>query len=260
MLAAILSRIESAFRSNERLHDAMSLHEISATLADAVRNLRFSDPVAHAYFPLDYARAVHDAYLSRWGKGPKEALFLGMNPGPWGMAQTGIPFGAVDMVRDWLDLGGQSVGRPDDEHPKRPVTGFACPRREVSGARLWGWARDTFDTPERFFERFFVGNYIPILFLDEGARNVTPDKLPAKEQRALTTPCDQALFDLAAELGVKMVIGVGAYAARQAKRVFAESSIEVAQILHPSPASPAANRGWAAAATGQLRDLGIALD
>lgn len=238
----------------------MSLQTIAATLADAVRPLRFSDPVAHAYCPLDYARAVHDAYLSRWGQGSKEALFLGMNPGPWGMAQTGIPFGAVDMVRDWLDLGDQAVGRPDNEHPKRPVTGFACPRREVSGARLWGWARDTFGTPDRFFARFFVGNYIPILFLDEGARNLTPDKLTAREQRSLTAPCDQALRDLATELEVKMVIGVGAYAARQAKRVLTGTPIEVAQILHPSPASPAANRGWAAAANAQLHDLGIVLD
>jgi single-strand selective monofunctional uracil DNA glycosylase len=238
----------------------MRLTSISATLADAVRGLRFSDPVAHAYLPLDYAREVHDAYLTRWGKGPKEALFLGMNPGPWGMAQTGIPFGAVNMVRDWLDLGDLVIGRPEHEHPKRRVTGFDCPREEVSGARLWGWARDTFGTPERFFARFFVGNYIPILFLDEGARNLTPDKLTTAEQRSLTKPCDQALRDLAEALEVRMVIGVGAYAARQAKRALADTSLPVGQILHPSPASPAANRGWAPAVTAQLRDRGIALD
>ena len=35
--------------------------------------------------------------------------------------------------------------------------------------------------------------------------------------------------------------------------------VEVGRILHPSPASPAANRGWAAQATHQLRELGIAV-
>jgi single-strand selective monofunctional uracil DNA glycosylase len=32
---------------------------------------------------------------------------------------------------------------------------------------------------------------------------------------------------------------------------------EVVRILHPSPASPAANRGWSAAATEQLIAAGV---
>ena len=72
----------------------MSLAAISRSLSRKVNALAFSPPVTHVYNPLDYARAPHEAYLTRWGKGPKQVLLLGMNPGPFGMAQTGVPFAA----------------------------------------------------------------------------------------------------------------------------------------------------------------------
>ena len=34
----------------------------------------------------------------------KRVVFLGMNPGPFGMAQVGVPFGEVAAVRDWLRI------------------------------------------------------------------------------------------------------------------------------------------------------------
>ena len=166
-----------------------SLVSISRDLAKAVDRLRFAAPVTHVYDPLVYARAPHERYLERWGRGPKEAIFLGMNPGPFGMAQTGVPFGDVEAVRGWLGIEGE-VGRPPREHPKRVVRGFACPRGEVSGQRLWGWARERFGTPERFFERFFVANYCPLAFLESSGANRTPDKLRAAEKEALFRACD----------------------------------------------------------------------
>ena len=125
----------------------MTLVEISRSLSERVAGLRFADPVCCVYNPLEYARAPHELYLSRYGGGTKEVLLLGMNPGPFGMAQTGVPFGDVAMVRDWLGIVA-AVTKPRDEHPKRPVLGFDCHRSEVSGARLWGWARDRFGTPQ----------------------------------------------------------------------------------------------------------------
>ena len=125
-----------------------------------------------------YARAPHEQYLRRYGDArPSRVLLMGMNPGPFGMAQTGVPFGDVRMVRDFLGIEAP-VARPPREHPARPITGFACARSEVSGTRLWGWARDRFGTAERFFERFFVVNYCPLVFMEESGRNRTPDKLP----------------------------------------------------------------------------------
>ena len=234
------------------------LIRIADDLSRELADLEFSPPVSHVYNPLEYARESHRIYLERFSSGRPEALMLGMNPGPWGMAQTGVPFGAVPAVRDWLGIE-VAVGRPPDEHPKRPVTGFECPREEVSGRRLWGWASHMFGTPERFFERFFVHNYCPLMFLEASARNLTPDKLKAAERRALLEPCDNALRRSVEALGVSRVIGVGAWAETRARAALDGLDIEINRVLHPSPASPAANRGWAEAATRQLQQMGIEL-
>jgi single-strand selective monofunctional uracil DNA glycosylase len=236
----------------------MTLVEISRGLSQRVATLRFAEPVACVYNPLEYARAPHELYSSRYGAGPKEALLLGMNPGPFGMAQTGVPFGDVTMVRDWLGLVAP-VGKPRDEHPKRPVLGFECHRAEVSGTRLWGWARDRFATPERFFQRFFVVNYCPLVFMEASGANRTPDRLPAAEQQALFSACDEALRAVVRLLRPQIVIGVGGFAERRARAALAGEDVRIGTILHPSPASPLANRGWAPAVERQLESLGIQL-
>ena len=168
---------------------------ISRELARAADGLEFARPVTHVYDPLVYAREPHERYLALAMRRGCEALFLGMNPGPFGMAQTGVPFGDVELVRGWLGIEGR-VGRPEREHAKRPVLGFACPRAEVSGGRFWGWARARFGEPERFFARFAVWNYCPLLFLEESGRNRTPDALPARESAPLFAACDRALAAL----------------------------------------------------------------
>ncbi len=236
----------------------MSLVTISRSLGRKIDLLQFAEPVAHVYNPLRYARRPHERYLERWGGGPKEVVLLGMNPGPFGMAQTGVPFGDVTLVRDWLGIEGPVDGSGPC-HPKRPVLGFDCPRSEVSGSRLWGWARERFGTPERFFSRFFVVNYCPLFFVDEGGRNVTPDKLPAAEREPLLALCDAALRRVVTELEPRWVIGVGGFAHKQAERALAGTDVSLGSILHPSPASPLANRGWAPEAEKQLRALGIRL-
>ena len=179
-----------------------------------------------------------------------------MNPGPWGMAQTGVPFGEVGMVRDWMGIRGR-IGTPAPEHPKRPIQGCDCQRSEVSGRRLWGWAQDRFGTPEAFFDRFFVLNYCPLVFMEgPTARNRVPEKLPAEEREPLFAACDDALRATVEALRPRMVVGVGTFARGCLERVVGDS-VPVGMILHPSPASPAANRGWAEAAEKQLSALGV---
>ena len=234
------------------------LISISRDLARKVARLRFAAPVSHVYLPLEYAAAPHEAYLRRYGQPPRPVVLLGMNPGPFGMAQTGIPFGDVSMVRDWLRLEAP-VGKPDVVHPKRPVLGFECPRSEVSGTRLWGWARDRFGTPARFFATFFVANYCPLAFFEASGRNFTPDKLPTAEQAPLFAACDVALRRLVEVMQPRHVVGVGSFAFKRAQAALAGFDVVVGTILHPSPASPLANRGWAAAASRQLAALGIAV-
>lgn len=225
------------------------------TLREACAALAFAPPVAAVYNPLDYAWEPHRAYLERYATGKRKVLLLGMNPGPWGMAQTGVPFGEIAHVRDWMGLSG-TVRRPSDEHPKRPVTGFACERSEVSGRRLWSAFAERFGSAERFFAQHFVANYCPLVFMGETGRNITPDKLPAAEREALEAACDQHLRSVVEALDPEWCVGVGRFARDRFDAVIG-SGRRIAQILHPSPASPAANRGWTAAATKQLVELGI---
>ncbi len=234
------------------------LARIARTLAHEVAELHFAAPVTHVYNPLHYAWEPHQKYLLRYGTAPKEVLLVGMNPGPWGMAQTGVPFGEVDAVRRWLGIDGP-VGRPKREHPKRPVEGFECSRSEVSGRRIWGWAESRFRTPERFFERFFITNYCPLGFLESSGRNRTPDKLPASEREPLLALCDRALRETVRALRPRLVIGVGAFAEARVRRAVPDGEVVIGRILHPSPANPKANAGWAATAEVQLQQLGIQL-
>lgn len=228
--------------------------QINEKLVAALEPLRFAPPVTHVYNPLLYAQRPNRDYLQRYGTGRRQVVFLGMNPGPWGMVQTGVPFGEVKVVRDWLGIDA-AVGKPDNEHPKRLVTGFACTRSEVSGARLWGWARDRFETPERFFEHFFIANYCPLAFMEETGRNRTPDKLPAAERQPLLDACDAALRRLIDYFEPRWVIGIGNFAERRAREALAGMEVRIGRILHPSPASPAANRDWAGTVTKQLEVL-----
>lgn len=228
----------------------------AAALREAVGAMAFSPPVAYVYHPLAYAWDLHAAYVQRYGGGRKQGLFLGMNPGPFGMAQTGVPFGEVAAVRDWMGLVGE-VGQPPSRHPKRPVEGFACTRSEVSGRRLWGLFAARFGRPECFFEHHFVLNYCPLLFTSETGANLTPDKLPVRETEALYAACDAHLLRVVKSQGVQWVAGVGAFAEGRAREVLSGQGVQVFRILHPSPASPAANRGWPEQAVAALREAGV---
>jgi len=234
----------------------MDLKAITDALIQDLRALRVRPPVTHVYNPLEYAREPYDRYLSRYASPPKEVVLVGMNPGPWGMAQTGVPFGEVNLVRGWLGIEAP-VGVPAALHPKRPVLGFSCPRSEVSGKRLWGWARRRFRTPERFFRRFFVANYCPLLFIDADGRNRTPDALPLSERNSLLVACDRALHLTVEWLTPRYVVGVGKFVEDRARAALAGLRVTIGGITHPSPANPKANRGWEALVEEELSSLGI---
>ena len=70
--------------------------------------------------------------------------------------------------------------------------------------------------------------------------------------------CLAHLTDMIRVLRPEFLVGVGGFAEVRLARAaeVAGSKAKVGRILHPSPASPAANRGWAAAATRQLVELG----
>jgi len=216
-------------------------------------SLSFSSPVTHTYNPLVYAWEPHALYLEKYAKGKKRVLFLGMNPGPWGMAQTGVPFGEISAVSDWMGI--------QNEHPKRPIQGFGCPRSEVSGKRLWGLFSELYPKAENFFSEHFVTNFCPLVWMGETGRNITPDKLPKTESEPVDDVCRWHLAQMINEMQPEFLIGVGAFAEKQLKATVQEHmpayAAKIGKILHPSPASPAANRGWAEAATKQLKEQGV---
>ncbi|MGE9267900.1 MAG: uracil-DNA glycosylase family protein [Verrucomicrobiales bacterium] len=218
----------------------------------------FPEPVAYTYNPLDYAWESHRNYLEKFGQGRKKVLFLGMNPGPYGMAQTGVPFGEIAAVRDWMGLH-SPVNKPDPEHPKRPIQGFDCPRSEVSGRRLWGLFAELHGTAENFFRDHFVANFCPLVWMKDTGANLTPDKLPREAIAPVEERCLAHLREIISILEPEKLIGVGAFAEKKLAEAAAElpGSYQFGRILHPSPASPAANRDFNGTATKQLRELGI---
>lgn len=237
---------------------ADQLVQAARTLRDGLHPLCFAPPTAYAYCPLDYAWPAHETYLRRYGGSLKKVVFIGMNPGPFGMTQTGVPFGEIAAVRDWLGIQ-MAIGHPEHEHPKRRVVGFDCKQSEVSGRRLWGLFAQRFGTAGKFFQDHFVANYCPLVFMEESGRNRTPDKLPKDESDRVEALCDAHLQSVIRTLQPQWLIGVGAFAEQKAKRAIDAlgSPIQVGRILHPSPASPLANRDWPGEATRELVKLGV---
>lgn len=235
---------------------ATALIEAAQQLSTEVDALAFAPPTEYIYNPLDYAWAPHQRYLERYGSSTKRVVFLGMNPGPFGMAQCGVPFGEIALVRDWMGIN-EPVQKPANEHPKRPIEGFDCAKSEVSGRRLWSTFKERFGAADAFFEDQFVANFCPLVFMEAGGKNRTPDRLPAAESAALYAACDAHLRSLVQILEPEWLVGVGAFAQNRAKDALADLDVKIGKVLHPSPASPAANRGWAEQATKQLIEQGI---
>ena len=234
---------------------ADQLLEAARELGTACARLKFSEPVWGVYNAYGYALPGYTAYVRRFAGGSKRALFLGMNPGPWGMARTGVPFGEVAAVRDWMGLR-PKIGKPPREHPKRPVEGLDCPRSEVSGRRLWALFAEVHGSAEAFFAEAFVLNYCPLAFLLESGANLTPDKLPAGERAPLEAACDAHLRRVIEILGPQTAVGVGGWATKCLERLGLEG-IRIGTLLHPSPASPVANREWPHRPMKQLEAFGL---
>ncbi|MEB3298809.1 MAG: single-stranded DNA-binding protein [Candidatus Sericytochromatia bacterium] len=224
----------------------------------------------HIYRPQAYAEAPLAAWLEQYGRpGPRRALFLGMNPGPWGMGQTGIPFGDPEIVRSWMGLTGP-VHNPKGARPDRPVLGLHSKRRESSGQSLYGWAMERFGTAESFFRWVFVVNYCPLLFFDENGKNVIPTdfRKGGLGLREMTAWCDAALQAWIAMMEPTWVVGIGGYAtarltaALEALPAAGKRHPKLASIIHPSPQTRGhwGRTGWSAYVEKQMADSGLIWD
>ena len=211
-----------------------------------------SDVVAHATNPLDYAWVLHEQYLRKWGGRGATTLMLGMNPGPYGMAQSGVPFGATHCVRDFLQIEHVDLVTPKNAHPKRPIQGLMLERQEVSGTRIWSLFEEMYHTPEACFAEIFVLNHCPLLLLGQRGQNITPEVLSKSLIEPLMQACDAHLSDVVDLLQIERIIGIGKYAERRALHVMNAkhgcgkrkdgTPVRIQTVWHPSPASPRANR------------------
>ncbi|MCB9699650.1 MAG: single-stranded DNA-binding protein [Alphaproteobacteria bacterium] len=231
---------------------AEALLDVTRALSAELAASTWSPPTAFVYDPTTYASGSWSSYVRKYGGRAGRVVLIGMNPGPYGMTQTGVPFGEPRLVRDWLGIEGDVVP-PTEQHPKRPILGFDHPRTEVSGARFWGWARARHGTPASFFRTFYVVNWCHLCFLADSGRNLTPDQLAAEDRARLYPLCDAALRRQIELLAPRRVLGIGAFAEARARVALEGLGLRIGRILHPSPASPRANRGWEEQVEAQLR-------
>ena len=226
------------------IHSAASLRDDVGPIG---RRLVSEGSVDVCYNPLNYAWDAHEAYLRRMGGGGARTVILGMNPGPHGMGQMGIPFAATSVVRDLLGITGIPVNQPEVVDPRRPVVGLEYPREEVSGTRLWGLLAEYYGDAGAIASSVFLVNHCPLmLFSGPRAANITPDKVAGPTAQVLLERCDQHLCEVVSALNADRVIGVGKFAESRARSALVDEAVEVVGCWHPSPASPLANRNGGA--------------
>ncbi|XP_017774188.1 PREDICTED: single-strand selective monofunctional uracil DNA glycosylase-like [Nicrophorus vespilloides] len=206
-------------------------------LCQQINLLEFdSEKVEYVYNPLEYAYNGYSQFVKKYLDTSKHILFVGMNPGPYGMCQTGIPFGDVNTVQNWFEINVE-VNRPRRECPERPVLGLECKRVEQSGKRLWEYFRKKCGLPEHFFRNAFILNYCPLGFFDANGKNITPNNLKVANKRKIQQICDQYMLHVLQLLECKIVVGIGRYAQERMDNILKTSNLDV-QLLymkHPSP-------------------------
>jgi len=225
---------------------AERLLEWESTLVKELQTLRFPSPVSFIYSPLEYAWPLHEEYVRRYYRPTARVLFVGMNPGPFGMVQSGIPFGDVVIVKEWLDIRGDlvSTALPERVHPKRPILGLNCPRREVSGQRFWGWARQGWHSSDGFFSWAFVYNYCPLAFLSSSGKNISLEQLrEGNSKTELLRHCNRCLLYLVDDWKPLVIFGLGKFAYQMCDQVVGHLC-PVYMLPHPSPANPKSGAYW----------------
>jgi Uracil DNA glycosylase superfamily. len=195
-------------------------------------------------------------YLEKAERGSVRTLYLGMNPGPYGMYRTGIPFCDFVTKREFLkitasvdetfiDVDAVRGEKPDEK------------RREVSGMRLWGLFESVYHSPERFFSSSLVLSYSPLIFFrSEGRRaNIALSDVKSLDRKRIEKVSDEFLKRYIKELKCDTLVGIGDYAHRALVRC--SDGERLLKIAHPSPANPAANGDWAGRTYCYLKSEGV---
>ncbi|MGB1435364.1 MAG: uracil-DNA glycosylase family protein [Candidatus Thalassarchaeaceae archaeon] len=199
--------------------------------------------IEYVYNPLIYAWEPHKAFIELGGNKGAKTILLGMNPGPHGMGQMGIPFAATSIVRDFLKIKNLPVLQPERIHPKRIIKGLDWQKEEISGTRLWSALFDNYGSVEKIFSKIFVVNHCPLMFFrGVNGTNITPDKIPGETIKKIIQRCDVYLKEIVDIMQIETVVGVGKYSKKRAEIALEETKINLKSCWHPSPASPLANK------------------
>lgn len=235
----------------------MDIYDITCDFASELNSLNLEIHDTFIYNPLSYAKESLFKYFGYFKDHEVNTVYLGMNPGPYGMLQTGIPFGAVDKVRQFLNIN-DGVKKPYIEHPFRPITGFETKRNEISGTRLWSLFEEVYKTKENFFSDNAVLNYCPLAFLaeDKRAGNIALDKIKGEYRGEIERVCDKYLNLYLMLLKPKVLVGIGQYAYKVLLRNEYKCD-KVFSIPHPSPANPKANVNWIENTINVLENEGV---
>jgi len=204
--------------------------KLSNELSKQMDELTFSLPVKYVYNPLSYSFLTYLQYLNRINFNDVN-IYIGINPGPYGMSQTGIPFGDYYFVKNFLNIKKEKLLNLPLTHHKKPIYGFDINKREASGKRLWAFFQDIYKDQEIFFKNNIILNYCPLCFLNEEGNNITPDKLIKEERNILYKICDDYLNKSINLFKFKSVIGIGNFAYNRAKIL----GYNALKIGHPSP-------------------------
>ncbi|XP_054745917.1 single-strand selective monofunctional uracil DNA glycosylase [Anastrepha obliqua] len=226
--------------------------QLNNTLQDIVRPVS----ITHVYNPVEYASGLHCAYLQKFLDGPKRVMFVGMNPGPNGMGQTGVPFGNILTVRNEMSLSG-SVQQPPSVHVKRPVRGFECSIEEPSGVRIWSlFKKLAGGSLNTFGRQCFVHNFCPLIFYDNAGRNITPSELKGDYKEKIGKECLDVL-DLELDLvKPEILVAVGLYMYGMVSRSRHAKDLKIYKLPHPSPRS-LNNQNWPEKAEQLLLELDL---
>ncbi|XP_045776673.1 single-strand selective monofunctional uracil DNA glycosylase [Maniola jurtina] len=229
--------------------------ELADEMNEALNEFNLPPAVKCVYNPSIYARYTFEMYARKYCNTKKKIMFFGMNPGPWGMSQTGVPFGEISSVRDWLGIEGP-VNKPPHEIRERPVDGFDCKRTEVSGKRFWGLLKTICGTPENFFKTSFVYNYINQQWMKSNGCNLTPGDFKVSDMEPLYNICDPIFVKILKLYEVEIVVAIGKFCETRAqkaiKKYLPSSSIKILYLSHPSPRS-VNNNNWEQKALEELK-------
>jgi single-strand selective monofunctional uracil DNA glycosylase len=141
--------------------------------------------------PGRYGERWHHRFRRCYPVGPRPLLVFGLNPGPYGMAQTGVPFTDLKRLefhlpRLWRELlaAREPVALPGLAPPSlRP---FLTRTFESSSVRVYKFLERAFGSAEQAFRRVAFVNPCPLLFIDRATgENRTPADLPRAAPRLM---------------------------------------------------------------------------